>query len=43
MTEQDCCFEDAHATHKEKAEGCEEIDDAAEREACHAEVKESLE
>lgn len=41
MNEQ-CCIEDAHAVHKEKAEGCNEIDDPEEQEACLAEVEESL-
>jgi hypothetical protein len=40
---EDCCIEDAHAIHREKAYGCEEIEDPEEREVCYAEVKESLE
>jgi hypothetical protein len=39
---EECCVEDAHAVHKEKAEACEGLEDPNEREACHAEVKESL-
>lgn len=39
----DCCAEEANKVHDERREHCDALDDAAEREECHAQVKESLE